>query len=222
MTSPGSDLAVLGAVQEVKANAENLDLKWGLRAARVDDASGPSPQIILDGDTNPIPGISLIGDVFANSRVWTITIPPSGTYIVGFANTAPLGKTVPYKNLVDTQNATLAAYKDILVGGVAVEVTFTKSHDSSGIEWQFNAGAFASATGVTVQYGLEIDGTDYPTAFLFFNTASQHQSCSATDVITDVSAGVYTVTARWQNPVGTQVNMDGNDLLSFTLKEVAV
>lgn len=81
MTSP--DQIVLGAVEETKLNAENLDLTWGLRMAKVNDVTDSSIQVILDGDTSPIPALSLIGTVTKNGRYWVLRIPPSGNYIVG-------------------------------------------------------------------------------------------------------------------------------------------
>lgn len=84
MTAPGNDLTVLGAVQETQANAAALGLQWGLRPATVSSANfNDDIQVVMDGDTQAIPAISLIGAVYADSRVWVLQIPPSGNYIVG-------------------------------------------------------------------------------------------------------------------------------------------
>jgi hypothetical protein len=80
----GSDLTVLGAVQEVKANAASLDLTWALQPATVIayDATMGVAKIILDGDVTVTPAISLISTLLVNERVMTVHIPPSGVYVI--------------------------------------------------------------------------------------------------------------------------------------------
>lgn len=88
MTAPSPELIVVGAVGEVKSNADNLDLTWALRPATVDSFSGSTLSVIMDGDTITVPAISLLGYVPAGTRVMIMNVPPSGLYAI-----APLSYT---------------------------------------------------------------------------------------------------------------------------------
>ncbi len=63
-------------------NADALGLTWRLRPATI--VAGA--QMVVDGDTESIDWTdTLIGPVQRDQRVWVITVPPSGNYIVGSA-----------------------------------------------------------------------------------------------------------------------------------------
>lgn len=83
MTTPSADQVVLGSVEEVKNNADNLNLQWILRPATVVSAAGDTTyQCIYDGDTTPTLMISTVGALVNGTRIMVVFIPPSGNYIV--------------------------------------------------------------------------------------------------------------------------------------------
>jgi len=221
-----STKAAVSAVEEVQANAENLDLKWGLRPAQVNDITGNAVQIILDGDTNLVPAISLIGNLAKGARVWALKIPPSGNYVVGFAGGAPLPQMGTFHGLANApQTRNVATYADVLaIGAVSVTTIFYKYRAGSRIAYNLVTDAFATAANATVEYAFLVNGTDYSAATYFFNAATDHRTVAGASVLTgseNIPAGRYTVTLRWRSPSATAVNMNNDSQILFQLTEVA-
>jgi hypothetical protein len=72
-------------------NAGRLGLTWDLKPGTV-QAANPLT-VTLDGDTVPIGATSMIGNLQASSRVYVITVPPSGNFVAGMTSGSnhPLG-----------------------------------------------------------------------------------------------------------------------------------
>lgn len=89
MTSPELDQAGMHAdvlIGELKGQAQRLGLAWAWQEATVvDGGSGIRPTVLVDGDTVPVPAVSVVGGVADDQRVFVIRIPPSGIYVVGFS-----------------------------------------------------------------------------------------------------------------------------------------
>lgn len=65
-------------------NAFRLGLTWRLRPGTVVDVSTANLVVVrLDGDTTPIPVTSMIGSRAINTRVYVLTVPPAGNYMIG-------------------------------------------------------------------------------------------------------------------------------------------
>lgn len=87
MTQPAEDTKAL--VKGIVSEAQRLGLIWGLRPATVNAGKVPGAFTITydgDGDGEPIPAVSWIGPLPAGFRVWAVSIPPGGTYVVGILN----------------------------------------------------------------------------------------------------------------------------------------
>lgn len=85
VTTDAPDLITVGA-RSIVDNAQRLGLTWELRLATVTvptDAVTNNPQVICDGDLQPVDAISMVGPVTSARRVWVIAVPPAGNYIVG-------------------------------------------------------------------------------------------------------------------------------------------
>jgi hypothetical protein len=83
---PAASLIGLGA-QALIDNAKRLGLTWQLRLATVVDAvSGNQLLVRFDGDETSVTAVSMIGLVPANSRVYVISVPPSGNFAVGWVS----------------------------------------------------------------------------------------------------------------------------------------
>lgn len=89
MTEPISltpDLVSIGA-QALVANANRLGITWRLRLGTVTSAIDENSALVrLDGDTNSITVVSMMGDIAAGRRVYVITIPPGGNYAIGLVD----------------------------------------------------------------------------------------------------------------------------------------
>lgn len=226
MTTLQSDLVAVGAVGEVKENAGSLNLTWELRPATVSSMLNGAVSLVFDGDTNITLAISMVGDLGGGDRVNVIQIPPSGNYVVGFGGGAPMAQMTSFKgNASAPQQVTGTSFVDVSANGVGVVTeTLYKYRNSSRIAYNIACDAFATAIGDTVEYGFEIDGTDYAAAGYFFNAAADHRMVVGASILTDsenISAGQYEVTLRWRNPSGNAANMDLNSQLQFQLYEVA-
>ena len=82
VTSPISDVAG-STVESVKTDAQALGLKWGLVPATIISADDDNIKGQMDGDESAtVTLLSLIGYVSPGTRVMTMTVPPSGTYII--------------------------------------------------------------------------------------------------------------------------------------------
>lgn len=97
MTEPVSmtpDLVSIGA-QAIVTNANRLGLTWRLRLASVTaDISANSIEARLDGDVNSIVMISMVGSIPVGRRVYVITIPPAGNYVVGLVDATRSGQRI--------------------------------------------------------------------------------------------------------------------------------
>lgn len=82
MTAPDETTATL--VQAVVADARRLGLTWTIRPATVTSTDGGAVTATYDGDTVPIPMVSLAPFVPAvGRRVWAVAVPPAGDYVIG-------------------------------------------------------------------------------------------------------------------------------------------
>jgi hypothetical protein len=81
---PAASLIGLGA-QALIDNAKRLGLTWQLRLATVVDGISANQLLVkLDGDDTPITAVSMVGFVSTNRRVYVISVPPSGNFVVGW------------------------------------------------------------------------------------------------------------------------------------------
>lgn len=67
-------------------NARRLGLTWRLTLGTVTTATSTDQlEVRLDGDTQPITVVSMIGSHAIGTRVYVISIPPAGNYAIGWA-----------------------------------------------------------------------------------------------------------------------------------------
>lgn len=69
------------AVQEALDQSRALGLTWGLRMATV--VTAVPLTILYDADTVVINAVSMIGTPTSGARVYVLSIPPSGNFVVG-------------------------------------------------------------------------------------------------------------------------------------------
>lgn len=79
-----ADAATVQLVRSIVWNAERLGLIWKLRPGTISTAaSDGSSRVILDGTSQPIRCMSLLGPMMVGTRVVTILSPPAGCHVVG-------------------------------------------------------------------------------------------------------------------------------------------
>lgn len=78
-----SNLVGVGAESLVR-NASRLGLTWRLRLATVTTGGVANFMIVrFDGDDGDVTVVSIIGSRVAGTRVYVITVPPAGNFVIG-------------------------------------------------------------------------------------------------------------------------------------------
>lgn len=131
MTQPerqvGSD-AVTAGVETLVAMARRLGLTWRLVPATVSagaTASGVVP-VIFDNDTTETSTISMIGAVAEGVRVFVLSIPPQGNYIIGTRGALPAPASM-------SAYFAVTAPTNVGTGGSGITVPWTAIRDPFGI-----------------------------------------------------------------------------------------
>lgn len=79
------DLPVKALAAGIAERGKELGLTWQLVPATVSlPGDSGEMRVVLDGDSTPIPAVSMIGRLARDSRVFVIISPPAGVHIVGF------------------------------------------------------------------------------------------------------------------------------------------
>lgn len=131
----------------------------------------------------------------------------------------PINKTIGVVTAIaDGQSTTTGAFVDMLSGGLPISLDYTKQRNSTDLAIHFYASCFVAAATATVQFGVNVNGTDFNTTFFFFNIAGQHLAMSSVHKLTGISSGDLVITARWLRTVNN-VSTDTNDRISFSVQE---
>lgn len=79
-----ADASTVQLVQSIVANAERLGLVWKMRPGTITrSGSDGTPRVILDGTTQPIRCMSLLGPMMVGTRVIAVLSPPAGCHVIG-------------------------------------------------------------------------------------------------------------------------------------------
>lgn len=213
-----NDTAAL--IQELKDNAARLGLAWLLAAATVDDPAVPTVVFDSDASATPVPVVNLISTPLAGDRVWVVTVPPAGNYLIGRQPLQdPARMAVGSTNAASAAGTTTSATFVDMPGPPAV--TITKAYSDTRLLIALHATSFSTVLGTVARFGVSIAGTDSDIAGLTHNLASTHLQVSGAGVFAAAGAGTVTVTGRWRRVSGTGVlTMDANDWVSITVQEV--
>jgi hypothetical protein len=96
-----------------------------------------------------------------------------------------------------------------------------KQYAATSFDVFISADAISSAVNTVAQYGVLINGVDYPVTDLTMNIAANHyQGSGVAKVAAGLAAGNYTVQGRWQRIAGAGTVSTGGRL-SMTAAEVA-
>jgi hypothetical protein len=78
--------------QSLVDNASRLGLTWELKLGTVVAVTSTgAATVTLDADTVPIGVVSMVGTLTVNSRVYVMSVPPSGNFVIGQASAQETG-----------------------------------------------------------------------------------------------------------------------------------
>ena len=113
---------ILSSIRDVIEDPRRFGLVWRRLPATVEDGSDPGAVlVVMDGDTDPVTAVSLIGSV--SGRVMVDVVPPSGMYVIGriaAAGVYAFAQTVPFAasgTFTVSDYAGLSAVRVRMVGG---------------------------------------------------------------------------------------------------------
>lgn len=214
-------------------NAKRLGLTWDLKLATVTTTASAVVMGICDGDTQAIGLRPLTGMPIAGQRVWVISIPPAGNYIIGLAEDygvlSNLGHAT-YNNVDSgdpaTGTTTSATYVDM---PGPMSFTMTKAYDSTRVKL-FMSGTWFESTGTagtSAAFGIGLSGGYGDVNMVAYRSTIppgivRLPIIAAERIILNVPVGTTTYTARWfrSTGAGTLGVAIGTDFLSMSAEEI--
>jgi hypothetical protein len=200
---------------------------WRYRPATVIVGNSVALMVQFDGEgfegsaNVAVPATLLTGTAAPGDRVLVQSVPPNLNFVINNLSRGPGPSCESVDAVADSQSFNDNDFHDILVGGVALTMTFVKYYMTSRIHVQQQVGGFVGTTNTGIRGGVQLNGTDYDGAQVFFNATGDHQSATASFFIPDdMPAGSYDVVIRYRRYAGAgTVNVDGNDQYTCTLTE---
>lgn len=222
--------AVVGqTVGLIKDNAQRLGLTWQRKTGEVTGIDPVTGRLLVqyDGDTEPIPMVSMIGSALpVGARVYVDEVPPSGNFITGLVANGSLRAfgTAVGEFSAATAGTTTSATLVPMPGSPSV--TFVKRWKDTAVRFGFDCTFFATGgADAGCQFSLRTSGgINVPVARLNAangtNATRQQASGRATRAASVFAAGSYTFTAYWFRTAGAgTLNVAVDDWLSFEIVE---
>jgi hypothetical protein len=162
-----SELFGIGT-RSIVENAKRLGLTWNLRMGTVTEATTSSRvQVRMDGDDLSITVTSMVaGTLFIGDRVYVISVPPGGNFIVGIVTRFFPGQRIATSKIT-TNSGTFT--------GVPVQVASVTADLIEGITYKvvFNGGFATTIDGTLRVYIKEnsVGGTDVQIRDIVFDNS---------------------------------------------------
>jgi hypothetical protein len=132
--------------------------------------------VLLDGDDTPIAAQGIVGPVFAGSRVVVVFVPPSGYYIMGYADPNAQGVSAPWTDYVPDLNG-------VTLGNGAFSGRFRRTGQTLDFRIQLSFGSSTVVTG-NITFGIPFNAYDThwtgPVLLYDSSVAANRQSGTAT------------------------------------------
>lgn len=97
--------------------------------------------------------------------------------------------------------------------------SFTKLQNSTALRVDFHLTFLSTVNSTEAGFGVLINGVDYDVCQVAINESNSHRQVSGVRRITGITAGVYTIQARWKRVSGTGVLTTTGDWISLHAME---
>lgn len=221
-TTPASTAGAASA-QAIIEQAKRLGLTWEIRLATITTVStdGMAFLGVYDNDIQPIPMISLTKGVAAGYRVYVISVPPQGNYIIGFPRGGPANNNAQITATGSTNSAAFSNYP-----GFAA-ITMPKLQSATGLLVRWAPSFFTDNAATGPEFGVQITVNGVSTDYVTHNlpgtlSVNVRLPSFGEKLIPNVAAGALTITGRWRRfgGAGTINAVNGADYASLTADEV--
>lgn len=209
MTNPGAiydaNTGLPDIVAQATAEAAKQSVAWGVSwRLMLGTVVGIDPfAVTIDGDTQPILCVSMIGErLRADDRVYVLLTPPAGNFIMGQVNPVQLGRGVGVDyNLA--LGSTTSATPVAIPGAPAVAIT--KGYDDTLLHFVFTCTFFSSVSDAGPAFSAAVPslGIDIQVGRLDVSNGSfnTRQQCAG-QASAALDAGTYTFEGYWYRNTG--------------------
>ena len=211
-------------------NAKRLGLLWGLRPGRVTTVA-PTLTVLCDGDQEvSIPCDSMVGQLFVGLRVYVMSVPPSGNYVVGFLS--GFGQEI-YNNVLTGDPSSGGTTSGSLADMPGpMQLIMRKYNETTRLRLGI-AGTWFDAAGIagtSPQFAINVAGASFGNGDQFLSVYRATLPAGVVrlpiipmeKIFTGIGSGLLTLTARWarQTGTGTPSVAAGTDILNMTAEEI--
>lgn len=211
MTQPEDvtpDLIGTGA-QSIVEGAARLGLIWNLQLATVDSTiSATTVSATYDADDTSINMVNITGtDLSHGQRVYAISVPPSGNFIVGFAS-----QTAPYRDtIITTSSVASVTFRSIPSTLKEVRISYTARNDGASHTVGVYARINEDSSNLYDYEFLLSQNSGAPTAgFAVATNKIYIGECIAASASAGKYGGGQIVIPGWNSPHSTSLHMFGN------------
>lgn len=197
--------------------AKALGLTWTLRPGTVNSTSATAPNVIYDGDTEPVGVVSLVGNLLPDSRVMMLQVPPAGNFVLGRLSTTgstSVKQIATYRNDVPaTGDTILTTASQNIIPVLSLTITSDAEYMLTlNVDWD----AFVAGGNNLCAATIQIDGVGLADQMIFQqNTSGVREVVSRTWYGT-LLAGTHTfqpIAAKSLNTGGWATRAAGTSLV---------
>ena len=193
---------ISAAVKQLLDNAKALGLTWALRLATIAAASETGLTGVMDGDITPIGLINASGQPMVEDiRVYVLIIPPSGNFVIGYADTVLLGANC---NTIQSMTPGTTASATFVSQPGSPNVIVTKRFVATSLRISWAQTYYVTGGDINALFGVVTGAGDQ--AFLAKNfvatTAGVRTTISGVTSLTGVSVGTQAWVGTWAQAGG--------------------
>lgn len=215
--TPAETVALL---QAIKDNAERLGLVWQIRTGTVQSSDAALAVVTFDNDEAPTVGITnMTGTVLAlGERVYVVSVPPAGQYVVGYMNAVRLGCNCETAGSMSTGTTSSTVY---VAQPGSPSVQLTKKFDDTQLKFSW-AQTYYTTSATDAEFAAVSGSTQ---VFLGKHHTSNgalnsHTPISGMIRVAGIPAGRRTWVGSWSTPTGGgTLKVDSGDFWTMCIEE---
>lgn len=216
MTEPLLPSLLSVQAQAVVDRAKALGLTWTLRPGAISSSTSTPPEVIYDGDTEPVGATSLVGSVLPTDRVMLLQVPPAGNFIVGrIGGTVTMPKALPtYRGeLAATGDVILTTASQAIIPLLTLEISSPAEYFMTpNVDWD----AFVAGGNNLCAATLQVDGVGLANQMIFQENTSGVRIVASKTYYGTLTSGTHTfqmIAAKSLNTGGWAVRAAGTSLV---------